>query len=46
MKDFGRRVALVVGALAATVSLTALAAPPAQALDTGWGCGGACRIAR
>ena len=46
MRNFGRRVALVVAATAATVGMTALAAPPAQALDTGWGCGGACRVAR
>ncbi len=44
MRDFGRRAALVLAATVATVGLTALATPAAPAMDSGWGCGGACRV--
>jgi len=46
MREFGRRAALVLAATVATVGLTAIATPSAHAgADTGWGCGGACRVA-
>jgi len=45
MREFGRRAALVLAATVATVGLTAIATPSAQALDSSWGCGGACRVA-
>lgn len=43
MRGIGRRVALVVAAMVAAVGFTAVSAPAAQALDSGWGCGGACK---
>lgn len=43
MKKLARKAALTLAATAATVGLVAVSAPPAQALDSGWGCGGACR---
>jgi hypothetical protein len=37
---------MTVAAIAAAVGLVALSAPPSQAQwDSGWPCGGACRIA-
>jgi hypothetical protein len=46
MKKLARKAALMLAATAATVGLVAVSAPPAQALDSGWGCGGACRAGR
>ncbi|WP_188111275.1 hypothetical protein [Nocardioides antri] len=45
MREFGRRAALVVVATVAMVGLSAVVTPSAQALDSAWGCGGACRVA-
>ena len=36
MREFGRRAALVIAATVATVGLTAVVTPEAQALDSGW----------
>jgi hypothetical protein len=47
MKKFARRAAIAVATLVTTVGLVSMSAPPAQAgMDTGWGCGGACRTIR
>lgn len=46
MRGFGRRAALVLAATVATMGLTTVVTPSAQAMvDSGWGCGGACRVA-
>ncbi|MEQ6900993.1 hypothetical protein [Nocardioides sp. YIM 152588] len=43
MKKTARRVALILAATAATIGLVAAPAP-SHAKDTGWGCGGGCRV--
>ncbi len=43
---FARKLALAVAATALGTSLIGLSAPPANAGDTSWGCGGLCRPGR
>ncbi len=43
MRNMVRRAAIVLAATVATVGLTTVAAPSSHALDSSWGCGGACR---
>jgi len=45
MKKFARRAALTLAATATAVGLVAVSAPPSQAMDSSWGCGGGCRVA-
>lgn len=45
MKNFVRRAAMAAVATVAAAGLVAVSAPASQAnADTGWGCGGACRV--
>ncbi len=46
MKKSARTAALALAALAATIGLVAAPAPAQASIDSGWGCGGACRSTR
>jgi hypothetical protein len=44
MKKIARRAVMTVAATATAVGLVAVSAPPSQAMDSSWGCGGGCRV--
>lgn len=43
MRGLGRRLTMSLAAVVATIGLVAASVPAAQAYDSSWGCGGACK---